>query len=671
MSAQQALAFVALGLGYGALIGGLGLGVVVTYRSSTVINVAAGATAAYSAYVFAGLRATGELTLPPTISLTPRHTPLGLAPSLLISLALAAVLGLLQYLLVYRPLRDASPLAKTVSATGVLLTMQALIVLTWGSDPVAAAPVLPQGSVALFGLSAPVDRLILAALVVLAGAALWAGYRFTRFGLATRATTDSAKGAVLLGLRVGRLEAANWVLAGVLGGAFGILAAPTTQLQPTSFTLLIVPVLTAALLGGFASFGVTVAVAFGLGVLSSLITLTQGQKWYPTVAGAPLPGVAELVPFALLALVLYLRGRSLPDRLTGPPPPLPRAGRPRHVGMAALLGAAAATAALASLSFGWRQALVNSMVGAILCLSVVVTTGFLGQISLAHMAVAGAAGYVTAAVGTGAGLPFPLAPLAGVAAATVVSMLFSAPARRVRGLQLAVLTLAGAVAAQQFWFNNPRWGSGLRPANVTPIRIAGVEISPAHSFWGHDAPTAGFGLVVLAALLACALLVTRLRGSALGASMLAVRSSEAAAAAAGVKVASVKVAAFAIGGALAGVAGVLYGYDLGGVNADRFDPLTSIAFFAVAVLGGVGTVSGAVVGGLLVSQGLLFHGVTTVFGIGPEYQPLFAGLAVIATMIGSPGGVAASLAGAARAVRGAASRRPASAATPASARGRS
>lgn len=650
MSAQQVFAFLALGLGYGALIAGLGIGVVVTYRSSSVINVAAGATAAYSAYVFSDLRSTGVLALPFPIGLTPHQQPLDLAPALLLSLVVATVLGLLQYLLVYRPLRDASPLAKTVSAAGVLLTVQAVIVLRWGANPVAAPLVLPQPAVRVLGLSIPADRLLLAALVVLATVALWAFYRYTRFGVATRAATDSEKGAVLLGLRTGRLEAANWVIASVLGGLFGVLAAPTTQLQPTTFTLLIVPALAAALLGGFSAFGVTVAAAFGLGVITSLITWAQGQSWYPQVSGAPLPGVADLVPFLALAVVLYLRGRTLPDRLTGAPPALPRAVRPRHVALTGVLGAACVVLALATLSFGWRQALINSMLGAILCLSVVVTTGFVGQISFAQMAVAGGAGYVTAAAG--GGLPAPLPPLLGIAAGVLVSLVFSVPARRVRGLALAVLTLAGGVAAQQFWFDNPRWGSGLRPATITPLRIGGFEISPANSFWGTDSPTPGFGLLVLVALLVCALLVVNLRRSSLGASMLAVRSSEAAAAAAGVRVAATKAVAFAIGGALAGTAGVLYGYNFGGVNADRFDPLTSISFFAVAVLGGVGTVGGAVLGGVLVAQGLLFHGITTWFGIGPEYQPLFAGLAVIATMIGSPSGVAASLGRATRALRG-------------------
>jgi len=643
MSIDELLAFITLGLGYGALVAGLGVGMVVNYRSSKVINVAAGATAAYVAYVYSELRGTGTLVLPPSIQLTPDQRPMTTAAALAISLGMAALLGALQYLLVYRPLATASPMAKVVASSGVLLTVQAVIVLQWGANPVPAAAVLPQTPVHVFGIAVPQDRLLLAVLVVLATAALGALYRWSRFGVATRAAADNAKGATLLGLATGRLECSNWVVAGILGGLFGILAAPTTQLQPTTFTLLVVPALTAAVIGSFSSFPITVVAAFGLGIINSVLASFRGESWFPRADGVPVPGLPELVPFLLLGAVLYLRGRALPDRLTENPPALPTAPRPRHVRWWTLAALAVGTLGLATLPFDWRQALVNTMLGCLLCLSVVVTTGFVGQISFAQMALAGAAAYVASVVGAEHGLPFPIAPLAGVAVAVALSLLVSLPARRVRGLDLAVLTLAGAVAAQQFWFNSPQWGSGLRPASIAPISVFGVTISPSTSFWGATSPTAGFGLLVLLVVIACALLVATLRRSAWGARMLAVRSGEAAAAAAGVDIGRTKVAAFGIGGFLAGVAGVMYGYNFSGVSADRFGPLLSISFFAVAVLGGVGTVGGAVVGGVLVSQGLLFHAVTSVAGIGPEYQPLFAGLAVIATMVGSPNGLAASL----------------------------
>ncbi|MCB1274303.1 MAG: hypothetical protein KDB25_07930 [Leucobacter sp.] len=639
MGIQQYLAFTVLGFGYGALIAGLA----VSYRSSKVVNVAAGVTAAYVAYVYSSLRGTGTLKILVPIQLTPDEQPLATPIAMLIALGVAALLGVLQYLLVYRPLARASEMAKLVASAGVLLTLQAVIVLQWGSNPVHAPAILPQTTVKIFGIPMPWDRLLLAALVIVVTIALWLVYRGTRFGMATRAAADNSKGATLIGLPTGRIECGNWVISSLLAGGFGVLAAPTLQLEPTSFTLLVVPVLTAAIIGSFSSFLVAVAAAFGLGIINSLLTSFRGQAWFPQAEGVPVPGIPELVPFIILAVVLFLRGRSLPDRLTEKTAALPRSPRPRHVRWFVLAGLVIGLAGLAGLSYDWRQALINSMLGVLLCLSVVVTTGFTGQISFAQMTLAGAAAYITSAVGVSAGMPFPIPPIAGVLAAVAISLIIAIPARRVRGMQLAVLTLAGAVAAQQFWFNSPQWGSGLRPASIAPIEIFGLTISPSGSFWGDEAPSPGFGLVVLLVLLVVALTVVWLRRSPLGARMLAVRSSEAAAAAAGVDVARVKVVSFVIGGAIAGIAGVMYGYNLSGVSAERFGPLMSITFFAIAVLGGVGGVSGAVVAGLLVAQGLMFHAVTTWFGISPDFQPLFAGLAVVATMIGSPDGVAASL----------------------------
>jgi branched-chain amino acid transport system permease protein len=644
VSIQQLVVFAVLGLGYGALLAGLSIGILVTYRSSHVINIAVGATAAYSAYMYSSLRSTGTLFLPPSIQLTSRHQPLGMWPSLTISLVFAAVLGLVQYLLVYRPLANANALVKIVASAGVLLAVQSVIVLHFGANSFPAAAVLPQGGLRLFGIAVPLDRLALAGLVIVAAAGLWVLYKFSRFGIATRAAADNKKGAVLLGISSGRLEALNWVIAGGLSGLFGIIAAPTTQLQPASFTLLAVPVLIAALLAGFSTFGAAVAASFGLGILTSMITLFQGQSWFPQVEGAPVPGLTELVLFLILAVVLVFRGRSLPDRLTPLLSGMPRARRSGRPGRTVVVITVLVLVGLVGLPYDWRQAMVNSMIGAILCLSVVVATGYAGQISLAQMSIAGATGYVMALVGGSAGLPFPIPLVAGAAAAVIVSLILSVPARRVRGMQLAVLTLAGAVAVQQFWFNNPLWGSSLHPADVPPIRVFGVTISPNQSFWGSGAPSQGFGLVALAALLICVVIAMGVRRSRLGARMLAVRTSEAAAAATGVNVGAIKSSAFAIAGLIAGIAGAMYAYNFTAVSSERFDPLTSVAFFAIAVLGGLGTVEGALIGGLMVSQGLLALLITKVFGISPAYQPLFAGLAVIAAIVGSPNGVASNIA---------------------------
>src|SRR3954471_19559130 len=167
---DQIVLFALLGLGTGALIAGIGLGVVLTYRGSGVINVATGAMAMAAGYAFYSLK-------------TVVDTPVALVGTL----AFTIVLGTAIELLCFRPLRTASPLARLVSSLGVLLTLQAAATLIYGTGSLPAPSVLPHGIVRVAGVAIPADRFWLAGIVVVAAAALTAAYRFTRFGPATRA----------------------------------------------------------------------------------------------------------------------------------------------------------------------------------------------------------------------------------------------------------------------------------------------------------------------------------------------------------------------------------------------------------------------------------------------------------------------------------------------------
>ena len=275
---------VASSVGGGALVAAVALGLVLTYRSSGVVNFANAATATYGAYVFMGLRRQGELFLPPLpnplsllegllhalgfsqVALPDWPTslsfgaPLTFGAAFALSLVIAAMAGMLMHLLIFRPLRHAPPLAKTVASVGLLLVLQSVVVLRFSSQAVAVKPLFEKRPVHLLGTSFARDQLILAGLVVVVTVALWAAYRFTRFGLATRAAAEDEKGAVLIGLSPERLASANWVISAVLAAAVGILAATmNASIDPTTITLLIVPALGAALVGGLSSFGVTVA----------------------------------------------------------------------------------------------------------------------------------------------------------------------------------------------------------------------------------------------------------------------------------------------------------------------------------------------------------------------------------------------------------------------------
>src|ERR687892_1096528 len=167
---DQVLLFALLGLGSGALIAGIALAVVLTYRGSGIINIATGGVAMLAGYSFWSLK-TGEF-----------GTELGTAPALLITLVVTLVIGALIHLIAFRPLRNAAPLAKLVSSLGVLLAAQASMVLAFGTTQKPQKSVLPSDTVHVFGTTVPVDRFILAGIVVAMAVALAVAYRFTRFG---------------------------------------------------------------------------------------------------------------------------------------------------------------------------------------------------------------------------------------------------------------------------------------------------------------------------------------------------------------------------------------------------------------------------------------------------------------------------------------------------------
>ena len=408
---SQYVLFLLLGLGAGAVYAILGLGLVLEYRSSGVINFAQGAIAMFIAYAYIDLRTTGYLMLP-VVGIPSRVRVFGdgiaTIPALVIALVYAAALGLLIFVLVFRPLRSSPPLARLVASVGLMIVVQAMVVLNLGDDAFnisgqTAGTILPNDPLDVLGTSVPRDRFYLAALTVAIGVALWAVFKFTTFGLATRGAAESEKGAAVCGYSSTRLGAVNWMVATALAGFAGILITPISGLNPTSFTLFIVPALGAALLGRMTSFSVTVIAGLAIGMAQSEVTkLTLEFDWLPE------SGLQEGLPFLAIIVALVVFGRSIPWRGTLIDRAMPVAGRPKQVLLSAVLCLAAGTLALFTLGSSLRLGLIQSLIVIVLGLSLVVVTGFAGQISLAQMAFAGFGGFMYGILSAELSVPFPL-----------------------------------------------------------------------------------------------------------------------------------------------------------------------------------------------------------------------------------------------------------------------
>jgi branched-chain amino acid transport system permease protein len=627
---EDVVLFVLLGLGAGAVIAGIAMAVVVTYRGSGIINLAIGAVSMVAAYLFWSLRSDYFGVTLPT------------APAVAVTMLGAVMVGVLSELLVFRPLRTSSPLAKLVASLGILLTLQATMLLWFGSASKPIPSVFPTDIVELFDASLPANRFWMAGVVVLMALALGALFRWTRFGLATRAASENEVFGMFAGLSPNQLSMANTVLASAVAGAMGIVAAPLAQADSTTLVFFIVPALAAALFAGFTSLSIACIAGFAVGVGQSLMYWASTLSWFPTDRGNPLPGVQALLTFLLLVFALSLRGARLPSRGELVEKRLPLAPRPQRLARPAAVLAVVGVVLLIVLPFGYRQALMLSLVGIVVCLSLVVITGFVGQVSLAQVTLAGVAGFAVSHMIVRAGVGFPWGPLVGSLAGVVVGLIVGASALRVRGASLAVVTLAGVVAIEQFGFANSRWGAGASGSPVEQPALFGFDIGSSAGFRGLDGkvPSPVLGFLYLLVVIALCLLVAQLRRSVLGQQMLAVRANERAAAATGVNVARVKITAYAISSFIAGTAGWMYAYNFGSVSAARFGILIALGFVAFAYIGGITMVSGAVIGGLVATEGLVPYFFQTQLNISGNWTLLVGGLILIVTLIQNPEGVA-------------------------------
>jgi branched-chain amino acid transport system permease protein len=627
---KDILLFALLGVGAGAVIAGIAMAVVITYRGSGIINLATGAVSMVAAYGFWALRDDYFGFTPPT------------ALAVVITLIVSVLVGVISELVVFRPLRTSSPLAKLVASLGILLVLQATMLLWFGSASRQIPSVFTTKILDVLGASIPENRFWMAGVVVLIALALGALFRWTRFGLNTRAASENEVSGMLIGLSPNQLSMTNTVLASLLAGAMGIVAAPLAQADSITLVLFIVPALAAALFAGFTSLWIACLAGFGIGIGQSLMFYASTLSWFPKDRGNPLPGIQALLTFLILVFALSLRGASLPTRGELVEKRLPVAPRPRRLAGPAAVLAVVGAVLLIVLPFGYRQALMVSLIGVVVCLSLVVITGFVGQVSLVQVTLAGVSGFAVSHMIVKAGIGFPWGPIVGTVAAVVIGLIVGTSALRVRGASLAVVTLAGVVAIEQFGFANANWGAASGGSPVAQPKLFGIDIGTTAGFRGIDGkvPSPVMGFVYLAVAIALGLLVANVRRSVLGQQMLAVRANERSAAAAGVEVARVKIAAYAISSFIAGTAGWMYAYNFGSVSPARFGFLIALGFVAFAYIGGITMVSGAVIGGLVATEGLVPYTFQELLNIDGNWTLLVGGLILIVTLIQNPEGIA-------------------------------
>jgi branched-chain amino acid transport system permease protein len=487
----------------------------------------------------------------------------------------APLLGALLGRFLVRPLRGASVEVTLVVTLGLLLALLSLAFVVWDPSQGRRLPGFFDGkTVRVVDLVVSFHQITVVVAAALVAVALRTILYRSRTGLAMRAVVDDPDLLALNAAEPVLVTAASWALGARLAALAGVLIAPLVSLDAITLTLLVVNAYAAALLGRLRSLPMTFLGGILLGLAVSYATgyLPQDETWDRLAAGLP--------TIALFAVLLFLpSARVASAHLTQRRvPPLP-AGRTVWWGAAGAMAVVVGVSRAADLS---DLANLSDVLGiGVILLSLVLLTGYGGQVSLCQLSFAGVGALVVGKLGAN-----PAGMLAAVGLSAAVGALVALPAIRLRGLYLALATLAFARFMDVVVFpNDAVLGAGER-LDVERLHLGPLRFASDRAY-----------LVLLgAAFVGTALLLVRIRASAFGRRLAAMGDSPVACGTVGMSVTSAKLAVFAISAGLAGLGGALAGGYRGGVSAADYTMLGSLSQVMLVVLGGVGHVAGALLG---------------------------------------------------------------------------
>jgi ABC-type branched-subunit amino acid transport system ATPase component/ABC-type branched-subunit amino acid transport system permease subunit len=593
---------------------------VLIYRGSGLVNFAQGAVGTLAAYIaFADLR---------------NDRGWSVLPAIVVAVVGAAAVSLAFQALVLRALKRAAAIVRVIATIGLLGLLQAVVVKRYGTDNQPVDAYLPDDVFTWGGIRVQEERLYLVAITLVVTFGLWAWTRYTRTGLAISASAENERAVQTFGWSPDRLAGITWAVGGALGGLAAVLAAPLTGLSATTFTIVVtVAGLGAALLGGFTSFPLTLVGGLIIGVGEALATKYSGDI-ADFFGQDRITGLSRVPAFLVILLVVVVRGRGLPLR-SHVAERLPKLGTGEiSIRGVLLAGAVAFVVLFGVMDADWATATYISAASAIMILSIVVLTGYAGQISLAQWALAGIGALIAGQL-VRADVPIELAMLLGVLLTIPVGLLFAVPALRTRGVNLAVVTLAVGFIVSEVVFANPEWlGDPLDGGTrIGLVELFGIKVDA----FNHPHAWAAVNLIAFVLL---ALLVANLRRSRTGRRLIAVRTNERAAASLGISVFGVKLYAFAVSAGLAAVAGILIGFRGQNIQYGRFNIFESINSLGHAVIGGLGYVLGAIFGGPNAVGGIGTRIVEDWIGLEDQWDLILGSLLVFLILIVHQNGIA-------------------------------
>ncbi|MCB0994569.1 MAG: ATP-binding cassette domain-containing protein [Acidimicrobiales bacterium] len=598
IAAQQVLLGLVTGLTYAAFAAGF----ILVYRSTGVLNFAHGETGAFCVALFVLLLVRFELNW---------WLAFGL------SVLAGAAIGMVIELIVVRRLFNSPRLVLLIATIGV----SQVLVFAKISLPkvIAGGPIpLPFDMKWEFWELRILAREFVVVLIVpiLIAALAWFLTR-TRFGLAVRASASNPDTARVYGTSPRRTSTIVWTISGAFAAITAIMFAPLQGINAAQAGTsaiaepLLLRVLVVSLFARMRSLPGALAAGLGVGVVEQLVRSNVDSSNR---------SIVDLYLFlAVLVVVVFVKRIRVDDASWSLSPrtrPIPERLRQiwwvrnlSAIGFAVIFGFFLVLPLIvtsASGTFIWT----NIIVWAMITLSLTVLTGWAGQLSLGQFALVGLGGMTTLALTSDHDIPIPfnlfdlsldlpwlVAIILATAVGVVAALLVGLPALRVKGLFLAVTTLAFAVAAASWLFDQDVFTGGTttpRPAAKPVVDWGPIEIDFGES-------RRSYYYLCLGALALSAAVVARIRRTGSGRSMIAVRENEEMAAASTVSPARLKLTAFAVSGGIAALAGGLFVTLQPSLQPTTlFTAGASISVVATAIIGGLGSIAGPILGTLWV-----------------------------------------------------------------------
>ena len=573
-----------LGLVLGSLSALVAMGLVLIYRANRIVNFAQGDMGAVASVLAASLYVGPKWPFFVCVAI-------GLVAALLTGAAVEV--GLI------RRFKNAPRLVLTVATIGIsqlLAAVQLGLPQLFNFDTAPQPPVPFDFTWRWFPVVFRGGHLLIIIVVPLVAVGLVVFFRRSRVGIAIRAAAESANRAALLGIPVKRINTLVWVLAAGMSGTGVLLRLPIqgVQIGQTLGPSLMLRALAAAVIGRMESLPRTMAAAIAIGIMEQAVLYQTGRTL-----------VVDGVLFAviIIALLIQRKGDTSRSRDAGVETwgdsrevrPIPRELMRRRevkIGVGVLSTLLVAYLVLAPL--GWSASQVNlfsvGIIMAILICSLVVLTGWAGQISLGHLAIVGWGAAVSGSLAQ-QGKDFFVCVAVGALTGAVISLLLGWPALKIRGPFYAVTTLAFATATGTF-FLNEEFFPWLVPDGAVrvfrPVLFRKFDLESNHTYY----------YLLLITFAFAAALIWRIRNSRTGRALVGNRDNTRAVQSYGVSPARIQLTAFALSGLLAGLAGALFMFSQHGfqVGTSILSPDNSIKLFAMGVIGGLGSVPGAVLG---------------------------------------------------------------------------